>query len=476
MTTAAPTVAPTLARKPFVAGTFYPAQPDELRDTVRQYMAAAQAAQGSGAPVPKAIIAPHAGYVYSGAIAATAYARFLPQEHRIRRVVLLGPAHRVGFRGLAVTTAQVYETPLGPVPLDRAAALQLKALPAVVEHDGAHGPEHSLEVHVPFLQSVLPSFTLLPIVVGDATPAEVAAVLEAVWGGPETIVVISSDLSHYESYAVAQRIDAQTANAIVALDANAVSEQGACGRRPVRGLLELARRRGLRCEMLDLRNSGDTAGGKDRVVGYGSFAFFQTPANAGDSLDAGQRVTLLRVARDVIARSAGGTLTGEPTVTMNPLPPAFAAIRASFVTIEAQGRLRGCIGSLEAHRPLVQDVARNAWRSAFHDPRFPAVTAAEVAGLAIKLSVLSTPEAMRFQSEADVLGQLRPGIDGLILSDEGHRGTFLPQVWEQLATPEAFFARLKIKAGLAADHWSPNVRIWRYTTETFGEAVASVVQ
>lgn len=469
------TPAPTPVRKPFVAGTFYPAQPDELRATVRQYMAAAATAQGSAPPVPKAIIAPHAGYVYSGAIAATAYARFLPAADRIRRVVLLGPSHRVGFRGLAVTTAGVYETPLGQVPLDRDTAQVLKALPAVVEHDAAHVPEHSLEVHVPFLQNVLPSFTLLPIVVGDATPAEVAAVLDAVWGGPETVIIVSSDLSHYEAYETAQRIDTQTANAIVALDANSVSDQGACGRRPVRGLLELARRRGLRCEMLDLRNSGDTAGGKDRVVGYGSFALFETTANAGDSLNAEQRRTLLRVARDVIRQSAEGTLRGEPAVNMNPLPPAFAAIRASFVTIETQGRLRGCIGSLEAHRPLVQDVARNAWRSAFHDPRFPAVTAAEVGGLSIKLSVLSTPEAMRFDSEADVVGQLRPGVDGLILSDEGHRGTFLPQVWEQLGTPREFFTRLKAKAGLALDHWSPNVRIWRYTTETFGEAPAPVV-
>ncbi|MFM2129977.1 MAG: hypothetical protein RL477_1523 [Pseudomonadota bacterium] len=461
--------APTIVRKPFVAGTFYPAQADELRATVRQYMAGVARAQANEPPVPKAIIAPHAGYVYSGAIAATAYAQFLPIADRIRRVVLLGPSHRVGFRGLAVTTATVYETPLGSVPLDRAAAAALKALPAVVEHDAAHVPEHSLEVHVPFLQTILPSFTLLPIVVGDANPAQVAAVLDAVWGGPETVIVISSDLSHYEPYEVAQRIDGATANAIVQLDGNAIPDHGACGRRPVRGLLELARRRGLRCELLDLRNSGDTAGPKDRVVGYGSFALFEGAGAATDSLNGAQRGTLLRLARDVIHQGAHGTLKAEPTVNMNPLPAEFAAVRASFVTIEAAGCLRGCIGSLEAHRPLFQDVAANAWRSAFRDPRFTPVTPTELGGLSIKLSILSTPQEMRFDSEGHVLEQLRPGTDGLILSDAGRRGTFLPQVWEQLATPRDFLTRLKAKAGLALDHWSPTVRIWRYTTETFAE-------
>lgn len=468
--------APTIVRKPFVAGTFYPAQADELRAAVRQYMAAAAAAQAGSTPVPKAIIAPHAGYVYSGAIAATAYACLLPAADRIRRVVLLGPSHRVGFRGIAVTTATAYETPLGHVPLDRDAALRLKSLQAVVEHDTAHVPEHSLEVHLPFLQTMLPSFTLLPLVVGDAAPAEVARVLEAVWGGPETAIVISSDLSHYEPYETAQRIDAQTASAIVQLDGSAVSDHGACGRRPVRGLLELARRRGMHCKMLDVRNSGDTAGPKDRVVGYGSFAFFENAAGTGDSLTGERRQALLQVARDVIHRGAHGSLPTEPTVNMNPLPPEFAAIRASFVTLEAGGRLRGCIGSLEAHRPLLQDVASNAWRSAFRDPRFQPVTLAEVGGLALKLSVLSTPEEMRFESEAHVLEQLRPRADGLILSDGGRRGTFLPQVWDQLPTPREFLTRLKAKAGLALDHWSPSVRIWRYTTETFGETAPPVVE
>ncbi len=256
-------------RRAAVAGLFYPGSAAELRSTVHTLLSEAKA----GGATPKALIAPHAGYVYSGPVAASVYATVEGGRGVIRRVVLLGPAHRVPFRGLAVTTASAFETPLGEVAVDREAVTLALSLPQVTELDEAHADEHSLEVHLPFLQVVLGEFSLVPLVVGDARPEEVAEVLRLLWGGPETLMVVSSDLSHYLPYDKAMEIDGTTAAAIEALKAEEIDYHQACGRIPLSGLLLVARERGLTVNTLDLRNSGDTAGPRHQVVGYGAFAF-----------------------------------------------------------------------------------------------------------------------------------------------------------------------------------------------------------
>jgi AmmeMemoRadiSam system protein B len=252
-----------------VAGTFYPRDAAELSAAVTACLAEPTPAQARG---PKAIIAPHAGYIYSGPIAGSAYAQLASRAGAIRRVVLAGPAHRVYVPGVAASTARAFATPLGSVPLELEAIEAIRALPFVEASDRAHALEHSLEVHLPFLQSVLGDFTLVPLVVGDAAPREVASLFAKLWGGPETLVVVSSDLSHYLSYEAARARDGGTARAIVALDAT-LEPEDACGCAPINGLLTLARERGLAARLVDLRNSGDTAGGRDQVVGYGAFAF-----------------------------------------------------------------------------------------------------------------------------------------------------------------------------------------------------------
>ncbi|BCB25894.1 MEMO1 family protein [Sulfurimicrobium lacus] len=259
-----------------VAGAFYPGESGVLMHDVKAMLAAAQAhPSGARTTPPKALIVPHAGYIYSGPIAASAYAQLIPARATIRRVVLLGPVHRVAVRGLALPgSVDSFETPLGIVPLDRQAMDSIADLPQVVDSPPAHAWEHSLEVQLPFLQQVLDDFSLVPLAVGDATPQEVAQVLERLWGGEETVIVISSDLSHYLPYDVAKRVDHGTAQAILALDAP-VSHEQACGGTPVNGLLLAARHHRLAAQLLDLRNSGDTAGDRDRVVGYGAFAFFE---------------------------------------------------------------------------------------------------------------------------------------------------------------------------------------------------------
>lgn len=256
-----------MIRKPAVAGSFYPADPGILRDMVQHYLNEA----GSADHAPKAIIVPHAGYIYSGPIAASAYARLQSVRNRISRVILIGPSHRVAFQGLAISEADYFASPLGNIALDRDAVAALLELPFVGYLDQAHALEHSLEVHLPFLQMSLRQFTLVPIVAGDASPQQVSRVLDKLWGGDETLIVISSDLSHYHEYATAKRLDQSTSQLIENLQYDQLSSDAACGKVPVSGLLKLLRDKSLRIKTIDLRNSGDTAGDKHRVVGYGAY-------------------------------------------------------------------------------------------------------------------------------------------------------------------------------------------------------------
>lgn len=258
-----------------VAGRFYPDDPDELAAAVTDYVATARQADVAD-PFPKAIIAPHAGYPYSGPIAGAAYARLRAAERPpVKRVVLLGPAHWWPATGLALPGADAFQTPLGLVPVDAQAVTELAGLDFVHTAAEAHAREHALEVQLPFLQRVLSSpFALVPLLVGQASAAQLDAVFEMLWGGPETLIVVSSDLSHFHDYQTARRLDRTTSDAIEALDSEAIAETGACGRQPIQGLLRAARRHGLRVSTVDLRNSGDTAGSRAQVVGYGAYVLY----------------------------------------------------------------------------------------------------------------------------------------------------------------------------------------------------------
>ena len=449
-------------KAPNVAGMFYPGTRGALRQEVDACLARVRAGGHAGGQVPKAIIAPHAGYRYSGPIAASAYAQLKPRAHDIRRVVLLGPTHYHPIQGVAVSSAGSFETPLGRVPVDSASIRRALGFVFVERFDPAFEREHSLEVHLPFLIRVLPRFTLVPLLVGRASPAEIDTLLETLWGGPETAIVISSDLSHYLDYESARRLDAKTSEAIVALRPDAIGHEQACGRYAVNGLLHLAKRHGLEARALDVRSSGDTAGPPDRVVGYGAYAFFE-PSHHRLGLEA--RRHLLGIAARSIRHGIEHGKGCE--VDLGRLPSALGERRATFVTLEADGRLRGCIGSLQATRPLAADVAHNAHAAAFTDPRFPPVKGEDLEGLHIRISVLSPPTSMRAESEADLAARLQPGVDGLIIEDGERRATFLPSVWRSIPEPARFVRELARKAGWPAGHWSETVRAWRYTTEEF---------
>lgn len=448
-------------RPPAVAGQFYAADAATLRADVRRLLD--EAAPRDRRPAPKALIVPHAGYMYSGPVAASAYARLAPSKDRVRTVVLLGPVHRVAVGGLALPGVCRFATPLGDVEIDTDAVARIADLPQVVVVPEAHAREHSLEVHLPFLVETLGRFRLVPLAVGRASPEAVAEVLDRLWGGPETLVVVSSDLSHYLPYAEARRTDEATVRRMLALSPD-IDPQEACGAAPVNGLLLTVHRRGLGAELLDLRNSGDTAGDRSRVVGYASIAFLQggSAAPPPDEEDARGR-TLVRLARAAIARQLG---LDQPVSVDAPWLREPGAV---FVTLHRNGALRGCIGSLEARRPLREDVEKNARSAAFLDPRFPPLSLREFPDVEVEVSLLSPAEPLRFSGEADLLRQLRPGVDGLILEHGAHRGTFLPQVWEQLPAPADFLAHLKRKAGLAEDFWSADLRVLRYTVRQWSD-------
>jgi hypothetical protein len=446
---------------------FYPDIPQDLTRQIHDFL---DTVPPSAAPVPKAIIVPHAGYIYSGPVAAAAYARLAAARHRITRVVLIGPSHRVPFQGIAVSSAEAFDTPLGRIPVDLPAVARVLKIPGTVTLDAAHANEHSLEVHLPFLQTVLDSFSVVPLVAGDLPYDQVAAVLDAVWGGPETLIVVSSDLSHYLDYDAARALDRRTCAAIESLDAAAIAADQACGRIPVGGLLTLARRHHLTVETIDLRNSGDTAGPRNQVVGYGAWVFESGEAAHDDAVEDGEPAIaaelrrhsgiLLRLARTSIHDRL---VSGHPTPIPTDLPEILRTDGASFVTLKKHGQLRGCIGSVQARRPLAIDVAENAVQAAFHDPRFPPLQSDEWDTLELSISVLTPAVAMSITGEEDLLAQLRPRIDGLILSAGRYRAVFLPSVWETLPAPRDFVEQLKRKAGLSPHAWPRDMTAERFT-------------
>jgi hypothetical protein len=440
-----------------VAGMFYPrdagslaAEVDDLLGGVNEF------APRLG--YPKALVVPHAGYIYSGGVAARAYDELVPARGFVKRVVLLGPTHRVAVRGLAMPSAGGFATPLGTVRVDNAALDSVRDLPQVVVSDAAHAMEHSLEVQLPFLQKMLGDFALAPFAVGMASFAEVAEVIERLWGGPETLIVISTDMSHYHSYEQARAIDGFTIKRIAAF-ATDIHHEEACGATPLNGLLFFSRQKNFSLKLLAACNSGDTAGGKDRVVGYSAFGLYE----GGEvSLDEAGR-TLLSLARGSIETNLLGK--PEPTTAASWLSQSGA----TFVTLTKEDNLRGCIGSLEAARALAEDVVQNALGAAFRDPRFPAMTAAEWSQCRVEVSLLSTPKPVRFADEANLLEQIEAGEDGLIVEADGRRATFLPQVWEDIGDKRVFLSHLLRKAGLPADTRLTRCKISRYRVAKWKE-------
>ena len=523
-------------RPPAVAGSFYPADRTTLKQLINHQLdysreVLQQLEPTLPAGVPKAVIVPHAGYVYSGTAAALAYALLERGRGSVTRAVIVGPTHRVAVRGVACSTAAAFETPLGTVPVDIAAERKALGLsvneplrsgtharpgasaPAMIVNGPTHAQEHAVEVQIPFLQTVLgPDLTIVPLNAGDATPQEAGDVLRALWGGPETVIVISSDLSHYHPHEVARALDDQTIADIAALHLP-IHPRRACGAYPINGLLDVLKgRKDMKLFELGCSTSGDDGvvalAGQPRpamrdadepVVGYVSFAAWESkpeadaPAGADDLGESGTAHgdVLLKLARAAIRERLHieHPTAADSTASILAANPWLNESGACFVTLTEGGRLRGCIGSLAAHRSLGKDIAAHAVDAATRDPRFNPVTAAEYPLLNVEISVLGEPEpitvnscdadshdtgsktatlaSLQFGPQTDAVKRdgsnverpvrsrteleevLRPGKDGLILADRrGCSATFLPQVWDELPNPHDFVAHLLAKAGI----------------------------
>lgn len=546
-------------RPPAVAGSFYPADRTTLKQLIthqvdysREVLQQLEPTLPAG--VPKAVIVPHAGYVYSGTAAALAYALLERGRGSVTRAVIVGPTHRVAVRGVACSTAAAFETPLGTVPVDIAAERKALGLsvneplrsgtharpgasaPAMIVNGPTHAQEHAVEVQIPFLQTVLgPDLTIVPLNAGDATPQEAGDVLRALWGGPETVIVISSDLSHYHPHEVARALDDQTIADIAALHLP-IHPRRACGAYPINGLLDVLKgRKDMKLFELGCSTSGDDGvvalAGQPRpamrdadepVVGYVSFAAWESkpeadaPAGADDLGESGTAHgdVLLKLARAAIRERLHieHPTAADSTASILAANPWLNESGACFVTLTEGGRLRGCIGSLAAHRSLGKDIAAHAVDAATRDPRFNPVTAAEYPLLNVEISVLGEPEPITVNScdadsrdtgsktatlaslqsgpQTDAVKRdgsnverpvrsrteleevLRPGKDGLILADRrGCSATFLPQVWDELPNPHDFVAHLLAKAGIRPSYdWNDGeIDCQRYEVTAYAE-------
>ncbi|HHP7234464.1 MAG TPA: AmmeMemoRadiSam system protein B [Desulfobacterales bacterium] len=461
-------------RKPVVAGQWYPDDPAALG---RMIDALTRQAESADVPIPdsarlRALILPHAGFRFSGLTAA--HSARVVQPHRFAKVVVMGPDHRVGFRNAAISAVDAYETPLGRIELHADAALLRQSSDLFAAVAASDRSEHSLEAVLPFLQRYLDDFELVPIVLGPCDPAAIINALQPRIDS-DTLVVVSSDLSHFLSYPDAVREDRNTTAQICRLDAAGIRDRRncACGKNPILVLLELARRNRWQPLLLHYSNSGDSGGGRDRVVGYASIAFFEdSPGlSATAPLTTADGRRLLSLARRAIAAQLGRIKadSGDDFAHLAQ-DDRFTRRCGTFVTLKSAGRLRGCIGNIEPDKPLVQGIRDNAVNAAFRDPRFPPLSEAEWEQVRVSISILSPPRALDYQNGGDLCTRLRPGVDGVIVRYDRRNATFLPQVWEELPVPAQFLSQLCRKAGLPADAWQHMpLEVYTYQVQHFSE-------
>jgi AmmeMemoRadiSam system protein B/AmmeMemoRadiSam system protein A len=442
-----------------VAGLFYPDDPAILAAKIDAAFAAAP-------PSPfraKMVVVPHAGVDYSGAVAAQAL-RALDLTGGLRRAVIFGPNHRVPLSGLAVHPAAAWSTPLGLAPVAGEALRSIQSLDGVALDARPFEGEHSLEMPLIFLQRLIPGLEIAPVLVGEAAPELVEEALSRLWGGPETAICISSDLSHFLPASAARAKDAETRSLIEDGRWSELGPDNACGFFSLKGAIRRAQGLRMRATGAAFATSDQMGGPRERVVGYGAFAFEYPGAARLEKADQDRLVAVASASLDFASTRGGAT----PEIVIDPnLAPGLTANRAAFATLERDAALRGCVGSLFPRRSLAEDVGVNAVRAGFGDPRFEPLRRDELPDLMIKISVLSPATPISCRSEQELIAQLRPDRDGLLLRQGRAAGLFLPSVWREVPSPVDFVRFLKRKMGVAPNHWSPTMAASRFSTECF---------
>lgn len=402
----------------------------------------------------RAIIVPHAGYMYSGQLASNGF-QYLDKQ--TKNIFIIAPPHYVAVKNVALSIFEKWSTPLGEIEVNQEINQELVKKFACEFEDDAFVAEHSIEIQVPFIQTMLPHVKIIPVLAGQ-NHDKIAEIIEYYWQNPENAFVISSDLSHFYETKEARKIDNITAEMIESKDIDQFNPHQACGAIGVCALVEFAKKANYSLIRVGMVNSGDVTGDTSRVVGYGSWILYEGKKNEFIKKYFSDYVI------DVCKTSILAGLDRK-TPKLEKIPAVFEQSGACFVTLEKHGDLRGCIGSIIAHRPLIDDLIKNAQNSAFSDTRFSPLRKDEFESISIDVSLLSAPEKMKFKDEADLLDQIRPLIDGIIIKDGGYQAVYLPSVWEQLPDKVLFLDSLKIKAGMNPKHFSDTFEAYRFTTE-----------
>ena len=460
-------VGPADYRRSAVAGMFYPGDGRALAQMIaRLTQQAEQTAIALPADRPlRALIMPHAGYTYSGLAAAHAAAAL--KNRRFEKIIVMGPDHHVGFQGCAVDDVDAYRTPLGDIPLHPDARRLRRLSEAVIRPPAVSAArEHSVEVILPFLQSWLPPFSVIPMVTGRVAPGiisqQIAPLLD-----DKTLVIASSDLSHYLPYNQAVATDRETIARILDLETDMLmnSQNRACGKIPIAVVINLARLYNWEPILIHYSNSGDSSSNRDRVVGYSVIAFYGGQSMA-KKITKKQGAALVQLARKTIFERLG--LKAENPEIDFENDPVLQERAGTFVTLTIDGALRGCIGSLTADESIISGVKRNAVNAAFQDPRFPPLTEEEAGRMAVEVSILTEAQPLAYKNPKDLLAKLTPRVDGVIIQKGLARATFLPQVWEQLPDKDTFLEHLCTKAGLPPNAWEhQDLNVFTYQVQSF---------
>lgn len=456
------------SREPAVAGLFYSADRQQLDKDVEHYLKNSELEKTDK---PKILIVPHAGYKYSGVIAAKAYSSLKQHSDKIKKVIIVGPSHYESLYGAALPSYDSFKTPLGKVSIDKVLSKQLaNKNPFITVSDKAHKKEHSIEVQLPFLQRVLKNFTIVPIAYGNIEPERLAEALKPYLNRKDTVIVFSADLSHYYSYDHAKQLDEHTANLISNNDAD-IYQEYSCGSIGINAALILSKENNLYPETLDLKNSGDITGDKSQVVGYGAWSFTENKNNklVGLEKELNNLQSFIGVYKNELREIVQISL--EEAVENKQFKPSRSDYSnrlfdkgASFVTLIKNGKLRGCVGTIIPQEAIALDVANSTYRAAIQDKRFDKLSKEELKNLDYYISLLTNLERVRFLSEEDLLSKIEEGKDGLVIVDGNRQGLFLPSVWKEIPDKKDFLQNLKIKAGLSPTYWSNKIIVYRFWT------------
>lgn len=401
----------------------------------------------------RAIIVPHAGYVYSGQLASAGF-QYLDQN--VKNIFIIAPPHYVPVKDASISSFDKWSTPFGEIEINKEINEELHQRFGCEFQDEAFENEHATEVQVPFIQKLIPHAKIVPILASDSE--KITKIISNFWPNPENAFVISSDLSHFLSDSEARKVDSITAEMIDTKSFENFSHNQACGAVGIKGLVKFAKAKKYSFILVGMYNSGDITGDNSRVVGYGSWILYEGAKNQFIKTYFSDYVI------DVCKKSILAGFNHQSPKLEN-IPAVFASEGACFVTLEKQGNLRGCIGSILAHRSLIDDLVKNAQNSAFSDPRFQPLRQEEFDELEIDVSLLSEPEKMEFEDEIDLLNQIRQNIDGIIIKERNYQAVYLPSVWEQLPDKILFLNSLKVKAGLSENYFSQTFEAYRFTTE-----------